>query len=161
MGESEYLNRIADILIATFASTRSPRPFRQIVANRKFSRFQENSVQVALSRWHKKGLLVNSRKGWIMTDKGKAWVMKRQTPKYLNSPFEKKSIKNTVIAFDIPVRKSKLRDWLRQQLKIFNYEMLQQSLWFGPSPLPQEFLKRLEDLGIRENLKIFSVRKVR
>jgi hypothetical protein len=37
--------------------------------------------------------------------------------------------------------------------------MLQQSLWLGPGPLPQEFLKRLNELGIRENIKIFPIKK--
>jgi hypothetical protein len=37
--------------------------------------------------------------------------------------------------------------------------MLQQSLWIGPGPLPGSFLKRLEDLNIRKNIKTFKITK--
>ena len=48
-------------------------------------------------------------------------------------------------------------DWLRNQLKIFGYKMLQQSLWQGPGPLPIEFRKRLDDFGIKKNVKTFKM----
>ena len=53
-----------------------------------------------------------------------------------------------------------MRRWLRNQIKIFGYKMLQQSLWLGPGPLPPAFLKRLEDLKIRKNVKTFKITKV-
>jgi hypothetical protein len=37
--------------------------------------------------------------------------------------------------------------------------MLQQSLWIGPGPLPSEFLERVNELKIRENIKLFNVQK--
>jgi len=60
---------------------------------------------------------------------------------------------------DIPEQNRILRNWLRNQIKIFGYKMLQQSLWIGPSPLPPPFLKRLEDLNIRKNVKTFKITK--
>ena len=150
-----------DVLIATFISSKNPRHFRSILRERKLARYQKPSVSVALSRLRKKGYLKKGTVGWSITKKGEERNMRKELRRHLSSPFPKSSPKNTVIAFDIPVTKSGLRDWLRWQLKIFNYEMLQQSLWFGPGPLPQEFLRRLEDLNIRENIKIFSVKKLR
>lgn len=35
--------------------------------------------------------------------------------------------------------------------------MLQQSLWIGPGPLPEEFIKRLKDLKIKDCIKIFKI----
>jgi len=150
-----------DVLIATFTSSKNPRHFRSILRERKLARYRKPSVSVALSRLQKKGYLKKGAAGWSITKRGKEKNTRRELRRHLLSPFSKSSPKNTVIAFDIPVTKSRLRDWLRWQLKIFNYEMLQQSLWFGPGPLPPEFLRRLEDLDIRENIKIFSVKKLR
>ena len=161
MQKGEYFEGIMDVLIATFISSKNPRHFRSILRERKLARYQKPSVSVALSRLRKKGYLKKGTVGWSITKKGEERNMRKELRRHLSSPLPKISPKNTVIAFDIPVTKSGLRDWLRWQLKIFNYEMLQQSLWFGPGPLPQEFLRRLEDLNIRENIKIFSVKKLR
>lgn len=150
-----------DVLIATFTSSKNPRHFKTILRERKLARYRKPSVEVALSRMQKKGYLKKTYSGWVITKTGKEEAKKRKLRRHLPSLFTKSSPKNTVIAFDIPIRKNTLRDWLRWQLKIFNYEMLQQSLWFGPGPLPVEFLRRLEDLGIRQNVKIFSVKKLR
>ena len=60
---------------------------------------------------------------------------------------------------DIPEKDRFMRHWLRNKIKIFGYKMLQQSLWIGPGPLPSSFLKRLEDLDIKKNIKIFKITK--
>ena len=78
---------------------------------------------------------------------------------YISSPFKKDSATSMIVSFDIPEVDRKIRYWLRNQLKIFGYKMLQQSLWLGPSPLPLSFLKRLEDLNIRKNVKTFKITK--
>ena len=83
----------------------------------------------------------------------------RLSSAYITSPFNSKSQKNTIVSFDISEGDRKTRNWVRNQLKIFNYEMLQQSLWFGPGPLPREFLTRLTDLRIRKNVKIFNTKQ--
>src|SRR3989344_3311600 len=44
-------------------------------------------------------------------------------------------------------------------LSRFGYKMLQQSLWIGPGPLPARFLKCLEELKIRKNIKTFKITK--
>jgi len=48
--------------------------------------------------------------------------------------------------FDIPSDKRSERDWLRYQLKGFNYSMLQKGVWVGPFPLPQGFLSYAESI---------------
>jgi CRISPR-associated endonuclease Cas2 len=78
---------------------------------------------------------------------------------YFLSPFNKNQQPNTIISFDIPEINRAKRNWLRNQIKIFGYTMLQQSLWIGPGPLPPDFLKRLNELGIRKNIKIISINK--
>ena len=144
---------IGDLLIATLVSARSTRRFYAIIREREFNRYNKKSVRVALSRLHAKGYISNSTSGWSITKKGKRLFTRPQI--YISSPFTENSPPSMIISFDIPENKRAIRHWLRNQIKIFGYKMLQQSLWIGPSPLPSSFLKRLEDLNIRKNVKTF------
>lgn len=66
-----------------------------------------------------------------------------------------------MVLFDIPEKKRKIRNWLRTQLKMWNFEMIQQSVWLGGGSLPKEFSTRLHDLGVGECVKIFPIRKIK
>jgi DNA-binding transcriptional regulator PaaX len=150
---------IGDLLIATLCSARSTRRFYAIIREREFKRYKKESVNVALSRLSKKGYLKNTNGNWSLTQKGILRNKEINLHSYIPSPFKENSTANTIISFDIPGPQRIVRDWLRNQIKIFGYKMLQQSLWLGPGPLPPEFLRRLEELKIRKNIKIFSIKK--
>lgn len=66
-----------------------------------------------------------------------------------------------MVLFDIPEKKRKIRNWLRVQLKMWDFEMIQQSVWLGSGPLPKEFSTRLYDLGVGECVKVFPIRKIK
>jgi len=66
-----------------------------------------------------------------------------------------------MVLFDIPEKKRKIRNWLRTQLKMWDFEMIQQSVWLGRGPLPKEFSARLHDLGVGECVKVFPIRKIK
>jgi DNA-binding transcriptional regulator PaaX len=66
-----------------------------------------------------------------------------------------------MVLFDIPEKKRKIRSWLRMQLRMWDFEMLQQSVWLGKGPLPAEFSARLNLLGIRECVKILKVQNIK
>ncbi len=149
--------RITDLVMATLGSARNVRKFRSILYERKLKRYKEGSVRVALSRLHSKGYIDNSVAGWSITKKGEAHIKNTRLLSYLSSPFNKNSPDNIILSFDIPEKNRIIRNWLRNQIKIFGYRMLQQSLWIGPGPLPSYFLKRLEDIGIRKNIKTFKI----
>ena len=74
-----------------------------------------------------------------------------------NSTLEKGSSKNLLLIFDIPEARKAEREWLRFHLKKFNYTMIQQSAWVGPSPLPQEFLDYLKNIKLRDCIKTFKL----
>ena len=155
-----YGESIVDLLIATLASGRSVRAFHSILSERKFNRYRKDSVKVSLSRLHKQGYLKHLDLGWSLTKTGKRRAKENHLLSYIPSTFEKSCPDSMIVSFDIPEQSRVFRNWLRNQLKIFGYKMLQQSLWIGPSPLPLAFLKRLEDLGIRKNVKTFKIRKL-
>lgn len=151
---------IGDLLIATLCCARNTRRFHSIIREREFNRYNKESVRVALSKLHTKGYVNNSASGWLITKKGKKYPHRGARPlSYITSPFAENSQPSMIISFDIPEKNRTTRHWLRNQIKIFGYKMLQQSLWIGPSPLPAVFLKRLEDLNIRKNVKTFKITK--
>jgi DNA-binding transcriptional regulator PaaX len=148
---------IMDLILATLTSGRSVRQFRSILSERKFQRYKKESIKVELARMHRKKYINKFLDGWSITDEGRRYSKQIQPLSYLLSPFTKNSISNTIISFDIPEKNRAVRNWLRNQIKIFGYKMLQQSLWIGPGPLPIIFIKRLEYLDIRKNVKIFKI----
>ncbi len=159
MSYKKYADSLVDLLLAILRSARNARRFRTLLHENELKRYKKESVRVALSRLHKKGYVSNSADGWSINANGKKYIDDRRLLDYIPSPFEKNSFANFIIAFDIPERDRALRHWLRNQIKIFGYRMLQQSLWIGPGPLPAIFLKRLNDLGIKQLIKIFKLTK--
>lgn len=154
-----YRESLTDLLIATLQSGHNTYTFRRILSEQKFKRYKKESVRVALTRLSKKRYVNTSTSGWLLTKRGKKYFNNVSLLSYIPSPFQKDSSNSTIIAFDIPEKDRKIRNWLRNQIKIFGYKMLQQSLWIGPGPLPYLFFKRLEDLNIRKNVKTFKVTK--
>ena len=76
-----------------------------------------------------------------------------------SSPFLKDSPKNLILMYDVIEEKKKERDWLRRQLKNFDYIMIQRSVWVGPSPLPKEFIDYIKAIGLHDHLKTFKLAK--
>ncbi len=146
--------------MATLGSARSTRRFYSIIRERKLRRYKKESIKVTLSRLHSRGYVENSALGWSITRKGKKHIKNIRWLSYIVSPFTNNTSVNMIISFDIPEKDRHIRHWLRNQIKIFGYKMLQQSLWIGPGPLPPSFLKRLEDLNIGKNVKTFKITKV-
>lgn len=64
-----------------------------------------------------------------------------------------------IIAFDIPERERRKRDWLRGALRTIGCKMIQKSLWFGKVQIPEEFLEDVQKLGMMEYVEIFAVTK--
>ena len=66
-----------------------------------------------------------------------------------------------MVLFDILEKKRKIRNWLRLQLKLWEFEMIQQSVWLGKGPLPKEFTERLNSFGISKCVKILKVQSIK
>ena len=66
-----------------------------------------------------------------------------------------------MIIFDIPENQRKVRTWIRNQIKDWDFEMIQKSVWIGYGPLPKEFTERLKNLGVNDGVKIFNLQKIK
>ena len=110
-----------------------------------------------LYRLQKKGVLNFDSNKNILINKNN---LKRQI---LFARIQEKPTGDTkvMVLFDIPEKKRKVRNWLRLQLKLWDFEMLQQSVWLGKGPLPKEFTTRLCLLDIQECIKIFNIRNIK
>ncbi len=119
---------------------------------------QKSSVQTSLTRLRRKGFIRNDNGGWVITEDGRRYLDKVSLKEF-ESPFDRNSKKDLLLMFDVPEECRQYRDWLREQLKKFEYVMIQQSVWAGPSPLPQEFKKYIKQLGMQKNIRTFKLAK--
>lgn len=111
-----------------------------------------------------KGVRVNSfgLPVWLIKKKKRVKSKDRKRDFYniaFSSSFEKDAPKNLIVMYDIPDNKKRERDWFRRHLKKFDYIMIQRSVWVGPSPLPEDFLKYLNEIKIGDNFKTFKLAK--
>jgi DNA-binding transcriptional regulator PaaX len=86
-------------------------------------------------------------------------VVKRKYLHSFVSNFGKNIPKNLLLIYDIPEGRKKERDWFRRQLKNFDFVMIQKSAWVGPSPLPEDFLSYLKEIGLQKEFKTFKLAK--
>jgi hypothetical protein len=118
-----------------------------------------NTLRVTLTRLKSKGLIKNINKRWILSKEGEEFLKSTQTA-IKQFSFEQKSShkssKQMIVAFDIPEKKKRSREWLRRELVEAGFEQVQKSLWFGPG-LPKEFVEYLGELGLLGHIKFFKV----
>ena len=124
------------------------------------SGLNKNSFYSTISRLQKTGLIEIKSGKWRLTKAGKKYFeSKRKLSIKFSSPFVLNAPKNLLFMFDIPESKRAERNWLRWHLKEFQYFMIQQSVWVGPSPLPKKFSAHLKEMGLNICIKIFKLAK--
>lgn len=126
----------------------------------KFSKYKERSLRTTIDRLKKKGIIENELNGLILSKYGKEYVKRKfDSLKKFDKPENLSKEKNLLVMFDVPTEKKGEREWLRWHLKKFEYIMIQQSVWVGPSPLPKEFLDYLKEIKLDKNIKTFKLEK--
>ncbi len=135
------------------------RQFRGDVPNRSAERASDATMRVTLSRLKKRGLIENRKGEWKITKWGRKYLAdKRVFPNHAEKTAAHTQ-KNIIISFDIPEKQRKERHWLRTELVILGFIMLQKSVWFGPSPLPDAFVESLKNLKILPHIKFFEAKE--
>jgi DNA-binding transcriptional regulator PaaX len=127
----------------------------QIVSKLPYS---ESSVRVTLRRLEEQGLVEKQDGLWKITGLGKSNLKKTfDYSKYLKElHLSAKRKKNMIVSFDIPEKMRARRNWLRGELLAMGFICLQKSLWFGPSPLPKNFVKEIGYRDLLKHLKFFK-----
>jgi len=125
-----------------------------------FKGYKRNSINTALSRLKKKEYITFQGSCLRLSENGKRYIAKRKARLQLfKSPFSEESSKNLLVIFDIPEVRKAEREWFRFHLKKFNYDMIQRSVWVGPSPLPEEFMNYLKNIKLFDCIKTFKLAK--
>ncbi len=124
------------------------------------SNYKHSSVKATAFRMKNKGFLDKNNLGWLITKKGSDLLKnKPKAFKKFTSQFSDKAPKNLLIIFDVPQTRREYRDWFRRQLRIFGYILIQKSVWVGPSPLPKEFTTYIKEIGMKDYIKTFKLKK--
>lgn len=122
------------------------------------SGYKNNSLINSMYRLRKNGFIDKKYGKWMLTKTGKEYFEnKRRLLLKFKSPFVLNAPKNLLLMFDVPESKRAERNWLRWHLKEFQYFMIQQSVWVGPSPLPQKFGAYLKEMGLDIYIKTFKL----
>lgn len=145
---------LIDFLIAFIFSCRSKRIMNNILWERVNSRRQvsKNSYDRNIYRLKEKGILKINR-GEIEIDKKKL----NYFYKYRLIYSKLNSTSKIILIFDIPEKERKTRNWLRKQIKLWGFSMIQKSVWLGTGPLPKEFTNRVKLLNVEKCIKVFNV----
>lgn len=154
--------RAIDMLIAFLLSANSNKIYREILWSRIKKRNREinpAAFRQQLYRLEKRGLIKTNRQEVSFC---RADLIKHITQKnFIMRDISPGKSEKVILSFDIPETKKKTRDWLRNQIKYWDFKMIHKSLWLGGGPLPKEFYRRLKDLKIDQNVKIFRVKNLK
>ena len=124
-----------------------------------------------LNQLKREGLVKKEKRGnsslWKITKRGILRLTeardkgKRETlPMLSRKKYEaEKNNELAIVAFDIPERERKKRDWLRVHLAGLGFSSLQKSVWMGKVGIPEAFIKDLRDYEMIPYVQIFSVNK--
>ncbi|MBP6925455.1 MAG: hypothetical protein KBC22_00115 [Candidatus Pacebacteria bacterium] len=120
--------------------------------------FEDQSIRNTLSRLKKRGLLSYENGEWNITQKGKIFNDKQEQPlRFFKRVREKSKEQKVICMFDIPEDNRYKRDWLRAQLELLDFTLLQQSVWIGPAPIPKDFVMYLKTIHILEHIRFLEV----
>ena len=123
---------------------------------------KDAAFRTTLSRLKAQGLVESAGYGmWTLTRKGRQAIAAPEEKDQRYAKFRKDGAgkRDTIVIFDVPEEKRKLRDYLRVELVSLGYEQLQKSVWIGSGPLPEEFMRQIEQWDIRKTVHIFSIRE--
>ncbi len=128
-----------------------------ILALPLFSVYKQKTIQNAISRLKQQQFVAFEGRHMVLSKKGKQYLANRKVLLRMFDPASLKSRpKSLIIVFDIPEDRKAEREWFRRQLKDFGYEMIQRSVWFGPGPLPSEFVEYVVSINLSESVKVFK-----
>lgn len=145
---------IIDFFIAFLFSCRSTSIRNSILWERvkKRREINKNTYYKNLSRLKEKGI-VNIINKNITINKFKL----NNFYKYKLINTKPNGTSKIILIFDVPEKERRTRNWLRNQIKLWGFTMIQKSVWLGPGPLPDEFQGKVKLLNLKNYIKIFKV----
>ncbi|HRH24747.1 MAG TPA: CRISPR-associated endonuclease Cas2 [Candidatus Paceibacterota bacterium] len=153
-------NSIYEIILKELKANKYPQRnfIFLLLSNQDLSKYKRQTIANAVQKLKKEKLIRVGVDALMVSARAIAYIEKRKERlRLFDSPFSKKSPKNLLVLFDIPEDRKGEREWFRRQLIEFGYEMVQKSVWLGPSPLPKDFVRYVKTIGLGENIKTFKI----
>ena len=120
--------------------------------------FSPRTFSTILSRLKKQGLVVRSgshkKSLWSLAQEGKDLLAD-----VIGASLPKEDGIVRLVMFDIQETERVKRNLVRFELAACGYQRLQKSVWFGYRPLPEKFIKSLDDLKLKGKVHIVSINK--
>lgn len=139
--------------------TAGGRAWREIFGLPTGYEFSKPTFTTILNRLRSQGLVTKTGGKryckWLLTNKGRRKI---KSYGYFIKPAKPDNIPR-LVAYDIPEKERNKRDWLRCGLITCGYNQLQRSVWLGYSPLPEEFVKSLKEMNLKDKVHIVSIHK--
>lgn len=134
------------------------RIWRQVLGLPTSYEFSPRTFSVILSRLKNQGLVAKTgshRKSlWSITSMGKDHM---ENIAESSLPNEDGVVR--LVMFDIPEKESGKRKAVREKLMACGFNQLQKSVWMGYRPLPEKFIKSLDNLKLKDKVQIVSIDK--
>lgn len=153
----ERIGEAGEVLLSSFFPAKYPeaRLWRNILGLDHAYEFKRPTFASLLYQLKSQGLVASAkRRGrthWRLTSLGQSAL--RSHPKPVSPPDGKRRL----VCFDILEQERAKRRWLRAELIAHGFRQLQKSVWIGDVPLPPDFIKGLDDLGLRGRVHILSI----
>lgn len=121
----------------------------------------KQTLSVALSRLKQQKLVARTGSKryarWKITPLGKKVLRQTRSPEENLYDLAPEDSIVRIVTFDIPEKIRGKRDWLREQLFACGYRLLQRSVFTGTRPLPDAFIRRVDEMRIGKYLHIASL----
>lgn len=134
------------------------RVWRRILGLPTDYEFSPRTFSATLSRLKKQGLVARTgphrRSLWFLTNNGKSFIKD-----IVESSLPKEDGVIRLVMFDIPEKESGKRRSVREQLIACGFGRLQKSVWMGYRPLPEKFIKSLDEMKLKGKVQIVSINK--
>jgi len=122
--------------------------------------YKKRTLYNSLSNLKKEGYILTANDRTVISKAGRKYLeRKMNTMRQFPVCFPKDAPKNLIVMYDIPQAKRAEREWFRFQLIKFGYEMIQKSVWVGPSPLPKDFVDYLKRTHLEKYIRILRLAK--
>ena len=122
----------------------------------KKPKLKKETIRTNLYRLKKQGLIEkdSKQKIYCLTDDGKKFIANiKNRYLILKKPWDGKL---RLVIFDIPEKKKRWRESIRQELILMQFQQLQKSVYIGKYPVPESLCKEIEDAGIGRILKLLE-----
>ncbi len=115
--------------------------------------FSRDKFRVTRQRLIERGLVAKRARTYAVTAAGRGMLKKLQ--RTLNSPAPHWDGEWRLALFDVPETKKKYREALRRELAAAGYLHLQDSVWIGKYPLPDDVLTFIEESNLTKHVYLF------